>query len=75
MSRLLCDTTVIPRTLGRGDDLIVMPRKEYERLRSYEMDNDAPVVLTQVPLSSLTKEQLRAYREVKRTPLSKMLNI
>lgn len=69
-------TAIIPKTLGKGDDLVVIPRKEYERLIAQEVDDVvSPIILKHVPLSQLSKESLRRFRKAQRTPISKMLNI
>lgn len=69
-------TTIIPKTLGKGDDLVVIPRKEYERLLAQEADDVVPpIILEYVPLSKLSKESLRKLRKAQRTPVSKMFNI
>ena len=68
--------TIIPKNLARGGDLVVIPRKEYERLKAQEVDDVVPpIILKHVPLSQLSKESFRRLRKAQRTPISKMLNI
>ena len=68
-------TTIIPRTLGKGDDLVVIPRKEYERLKAWGEEVVPPIIIRQIDPSSLTPEQRKRSRLARRTPISKMLSI
>ena len=67
--------TIIPKALAKGGDLVVIPRKEYERLKARGEEVVPPIIIRQIDPSSLTPEQRKRSRLARRTPISKMLNI
>ncbi len=68
--------TIIPRAISGGDELVVIPRREYDRLRAREKDDVVPpIIIRQISSSSLTPEQRKRFLLARKTPISKMLDI